>query len=178
MLTNGVHYRGRLLRLAAGDNVAVTTADFPAGAAVPCDGGEITLIDAVPMGHKVAVAPIATGAKIVKYGCPIGSAVRAIAVGERVHIHNLQSDYLPTRRAGKCIRHTPCAVGTLPTRPGTMLVWFGVRRAGAGRNMLARNYRKPPPTKRPVPACPYVQVCVLAPEGQLRIAQRFIAGSQ
>jgi hypothetical protein len=86
-----------LLRLAPGDNVAVATAAFPAGATVPYDGGEIALIDAVPMGHKVAVAPIAAADKIIKYGCPIGSAVRAIRPGEHVHTHNIKSDYLPTR---------------------------------------------------------------------------------
>jgi altronate dehydratase len=97
MLSNQVSFRGRLLRLAAVDNVAVATIDFPAGAAVPLDDAQITLIDAVPMGHKAAVAAIAAGEKIVKYGCPIGSAVRAIRVGEHVHTHNIRSDYLPTR---------------------------------------------------------------------------------
>ena len=52
------------------------------------------------MGHKAAVAAIAAGEKIVKYGCPIGSALRAIRVGEHVHTHNIKSDYLPTRDRG------------------------------------------------------------------------------
>ena len=97
MTSNPVSFRGRLLRLAAADNVAVATVDFPAGAVVPLDDGQITLMDAVPMGHKAAVAPIAAAEKIVKYGCPIGSAVRAIRVGQHVHTHNIKSDYLPTR---------------------------------------------------------------------------------
>jgi hypothetical protein len=87
----------RLLRLAPGDNVAVATAAFPAGTTVHYDGGEVALIDAVPMGHKVAIAHIAAAEKIIKYGCPIGSAVRAIRPGEHVHTHNIKSDYLPTR---------------------------------------------------------------------------------
>ena len=100
MPLNDVHFRGRLLRLAAADNVAVATVDFPAGAAVPLEDAQIKLVDAVPLGHKAAVAPIAAGAKIVKYGCPIGSAIRAIRVGEHVHTHNIKSDYLPTRARG------------------------------------------------------------------------------
>ena len=88
---------GRLLILATGDNVAVATTDFSAGSIVRFDGGELTLIDAVPMGHKVAVAEIAAKEKIVKYGCPIGSALRPIRPGEHVHTHNIKSDYLPTR---------------------------------------------------------------------------------
>ncbi len=95
-----VHFRGRLLRLVAADNVAVATVDFPAGAAAPLDDAEITLLDPVPMGHKAAVAAIAAGEKIVKYGCPIGSAVRAIRVGQHVHTHNIKSNYLPTRARG------------------------------------------------------------------------------
>ncbi len=89
--------RGGLLLLAAGDNVAVATADFPAGSIALFDGREVAVVDTVPMGHKVAVAPIAAAEKIVKYGCPIGSALRPIRPGEHVHTHNIKSDYLPTR---------------------------------------------------------------------------------
>ncbi len=100
MPSTDVNFRGRLLRRTEADNVAVATVDFPAGAVVPCDGGQVTLVDAVPMGHKAAVTAIAAGAKIVKFGCPIGSALRAIRVGEHVHTHNIKSDYLPTRDRG------------------------------------------------------------------------------
>jgi hypothetical protein len=96
MPSSNLNYCGRLLRLAPGDNVAVATVDFPKGAAAPLEDGEIELIDAVPMGHKAAIAAIAAAEKIVKYGCPIGSAVRAIRQGEHVHTHNIKSDYLPT----------------------------------------------------------------------------------
>ncbi len=48
------------------------------------------------MGHKVAVAAIAPGEKVYKYGCPIGSATCPIEVGRHVHVHNLKSDYFPT----------------------------------------------------------------------------------
>jgi hypothetical protein len=87
---------GRLLRLRPEDNVAVATVEFPAGASIQLDHTTITLRDAVPLGHKVAVASIRAGAKIIKYGCPIGSATRPIAAGELVHTHNMKSDYLPT----------------------------------------------------------------------------------
>jgi altronate dehydratase small subunit len=86
----------RLLRLAPGDNVAVATADLPAGLTIAVDNTCVALIDAIPMGHKVAVANIAAGEEIHKYGCPIGSASGAIRIGQWVHTHNLKSDYLPT----------------------------------------------------------------------------------
>ncbi len=93
-----VRSHGRLLLLAPGDNVAVATSDFPAGAIASLDDRKVALIDAVPMGHKVAVTPLAAAEKIVKYGCPIGSALRPIQPGEHVHTHNIKSDYLPTRQ--------------------------------------------------------------------------------
>lgn len=43
----------------------------------------------VPAGHKVALAPIAEGAAIVKYGQTIGFAREPIAPGEHVHTHNV-----------------------------------------------------------------------------------------
>jgi altronate dehydratase len=72
------------------------------------DDNVLTVISAdgaVPLGHKIAARPIAAGEKIIKYGVPIGSATRAIAQGEHVHTHNLQSDYLPTfiRGEGECL---------------------------------------------------------------------------
>lgn len=87
---------GRLLRLAPADNVAVATAAFKIGEAAPLDDAQIPVLDPIPLGHKVAVAPIARGEKVCKYGCPIGTATRPIRVGEHVHVHNLKSDYFPT----------------------------------------------------------------------------------
>ena len=43
-----------------------------------------------------APAPIAAGEKVLKYGAPIGTATAAIAAGEHVHVHNIESDYTPT----------------------------------------------------------------------------------
>lgn len=89
-------FQGRLLRLAPRDNVAVATADLAAGMTVAVEAASVTLLDNIPLGYKVALASIAAGEKIHKYGCPIGSATCAIRIGQLVHSHNLKSDYLPT----------------------------------------------------------------------------------
>ena len=87
----------RLLRLSLADNIAVVTATAEAGCELCAgDGTTIRLRDRLEVGHKVAIREIAAGEKIVKFGCPIGSATRAIRSGEHVHTHNLKSDYLPT----------------------------------------------------------------------------------
>ena len=43
-------------------------------------------------GHKYALRDIAEGENVVKYGMPIGHAVRAIAKGEHVHVHNVKTN--------------------------------------------------------------------------------------
>ena len=52
-------------------------------------GAPVAAREEIPVGHKVAIRPIARGSVIRKYGWPIGTAGAAIAPGERVHTHNL-----------------------------------------------------------------------------------------
>jgi predicted RecA/RadA family phage recombinase len=85
-----------VLVLAPGDNIAVATTALPAGTGREVAGVRIVLATRVDVGHKFALRPIAKGDRIVKYGAPIGVALRAIAPGEYVHTHNMVSDYIPT----------------------------------------------------------------------------------
>jgi altronate dehydratase len=84
----------RLLRLSPADNVAVAIVTLEAGETAVVEGAMITAVDRIPAGHKIALAPIPAGAKVHKYGLPIGSATRDIRPGQHVHTHNLRSDYL------------------------------------------------------------------------------------
>lgn len=86
----------RVLRLTPADNVAVVITTIQPNELITIDGQPLRFADRVPMGHKVAILPIAAGEKVKKYGEPIGSATRDIRPGEHVHTHNLISDYLPT----------------------------------------------------------------------------------
>ncbi|GAB6166278.1 hypothetical protein JCM19992_22780 [Thermostilla marina] len=85
-----------LIRIHPEDNVAVATGPLSAGMTISV--GEITLSlhQAVRLGDKVALLPIAKGEPVLKYGLPIGKATAAIAPGEHVHTHNLASTYYPT----------------------------------------------------------------------------------
>ena len=51
----------------------------------------ITALDPIPIGHKVALGPIANGDTILKYGHSIGKAVADIKKGNHVHVHNLKT---------------------------------------------------------------------------------------
>lgn len=84
------------IQLSPLDNVAVLVRRLPAGARVSLETGEVILDRDLGLGHKIACRPIAVGGKIMKYGVSIGSATHPIAPGQHVHLHNMQSDYLPT----------------------------------------------------------------------------------
>ena len=85
----------QLISLNPNDNVAVALCDLKAGQEVTLmDGRALTLLEDIDFGHKVAVRTIPQGEKVLKYGLPIGSATRDIAVGEHVHVQNMKSDYI------------------------------------------------------------------------------------
>jgi altronate hydrolase len=78
------------IRVHPGDNVAVVAADVQAGDVVRlADGSEVRAVEAIPRGSKVALAPIASGEAVIRYGEEIGRAAEDIAAGEYVHTHNL-----------------------------------------------------------------------------------------
>lgn len=77
------------------DNVAIAVADIPAGAgARSAEGVSVTAVEAIPLGHKVALRAIAEGERIVRFGVPVGIATATIGEGRLVHIHNVRSQYL------------------------------------------------------------------------------------
>jgi (2R)-sulfolactate sulfo-lyase subunit alpha len=45
----------------------------------------------IPIGHKVALAPLANGETVIKYGEDIGRMVADAAPGEHVHVHNMKT---------------------------------------------------------------------------------------
>ena len=72
------------IRLHERDNVAIVANEggLPAETALPTG---LVLRDAVPQGHKVALADIAAGGPVWRYGVAIGHALRDIAAGSWVH---------------------------------------------------------------------------------------------
>jgi (2R)-sulfolactate sulfo-lyase subunit alpha len=45
----------------------------------------------IPIGHKVALAPLKKGDTVIKYGADIGRMVADVAAGEHVHVQNLKT---------------------------------------------------------------------------------------
>src|SRR5437870_641018 len=71
------------------DNVCVAARNLAAGDAIAVGGGTVRLAEPIKIGHKIAIRSIAEGAKVFKYGYPIGVATEPIGAGEHVHSHNI-----------------------------------------------------------------------------------------
>lgn len=79
-----------------GDHVGVAVQDVEPGRrrAVYMDSGrqvEVEVLEAVPLGHKVALADLAEGGDVLEYRARIGLARSAIQRGQMVHVHNVRS---------------------------------------------------------------------------------------
>src|SRR5437879_1593714 len=77
------------LRLRDNDNVAVVKRFLKAGVELTQGSVGFTVARDVVPGHKIALAEIAEGAPVIKYGQVIGFARGRIAPGDHVHTHNL-----------------------------------------------------------------------------------------
>lgn len=79
-----------------GDSVAVAVQDLVPGTV---EGGylqgpesvTVELLQAVPLGHKLALTDLAAGDEVIEYGLRVGIASRDIKQGEYVHVHNVRS---------------------------------------------------------------------------------------
>ena len=76
-----------VIRLHPGDNVVVAARALPAGAKIAREN--VTTLDAIPFGHKIATRPIAKGEPVRKYGQVLGVATQDIAPGKHVHVQNV-----------------------------------------------------------------------------------------
>lgn len=81
-----------LIRLHAEDDVAVARRRLVPGEVI----AGLTVRDAVPPAHKVALRGLPAGAPVRKYGQVIGRASNAIPAGAHVHTHNLGPGELAT----------------------------------------------------------------------------------
>lgn len=83
-----------ILIISPGDTVAVAIRGLRAGEELPLDGSVVRCREDIPLGHKMAIRPVAAQAQVLKSGVPIGLARRPIEIGDHVHTHNLVSTYI------------------------------------------------------------------------------------
>jgi altronate dehydratase len=81
-----------VLVISARDNVATALVPLAPGTSLDLNGTAVLVRDQIPSGHKVAIAAIAAGEAVIKYGSPIGVASTDIGPGAHVHVHNVASN--------------------------------------------------------------------------------------
>lgn len=83
------------LKINENDKVVVALKTIPAGETVTVDvlgeKKQITALEEIPAGHKMAICDIPAGEEVVKYGYRIGNAKENIRAGAWVHTHNLKT---------------------------------------------------------------------------------------
>ena len=76
-----------VIRLNPSDDVVIACQEVQPGIFLPEEG--LTVKDAIPAGHKIALRSIAIGQPVRRYNQIIGFATKPISAGEHVHVHNL-----------------------------------------------------------------------------------------
>ena len=82
----------KYLQIDKNDNVAVALHDMKKGEQFEYGGEKYLLAEDIAAGHKFALKNIAEGENAVKYGFPIGHAIKDIKRGEWVHTHNIKTN--------------------------------------------------------------------------------------
>jgi altronate hydrolase len=80
--------QARVIQLNRSDDVVIACQDIPAGTRL--DEFRLTVRDAIPAGHKVAIRDILAGEPVRRYNQIIGFASNPISAGEHVHVQNLK----------------------------------------------------------------------------------------
>ena len=83
-----------ILVVDAKDNVATALRPLEKGESLEIEVGnstlEVTVLEPIPFGHKIALAGLEEGDEVRKYGEAIGLATQRIAKGQHVHVHNVK----------------------------------------------------------------------------------------
>jgi altronate hydrolase len=92
-----------VVRLHPSDNVVVAARPLSVGTSVAAEN--ITALDAIPFGHKIATRAIVKGEPVHKYGQVIGVATEDIAPGRHVHVQNVAFSDLRSEAERKNVFH-------------------------------------------------------------------------
>jgi len=84
------------IRLSHEDHCIVALRALARGERIDLEDGRPAIVvqNAIPAGHKMAIAERGMGEEVFKYGWPIGVATQPIGLGEHVHDHNLRCEHV------------------------------------------------------------------------------------
>ena len=80
------------IKINPADSVVVCLKAFSQGEVIEVDGKKITIAQDTPMGHKIIIEDTPEGTDIIKYGYPIGHALKDLKSGEWVNENNLKTN--------------------------------------------------------------------------------------
>jgi altronate hydrolase len=87
--TGPLPFHEAVLRLHPLDNVVIAKVSLQMNTRLTGEGSDLIVKQTISSGHKLAIAPIAVGEVVRRYGQIIGFATRPIEPGDHVHSHNL-----------------------------------------------------------------------------------------
>lgn len=87
-----MNLRVKVLVMSQNDNVGTAAVELDGGEAFHVEvnkSREVSTLEKIPFGFKVALIDISEGGDIIKYGEVIGRSTCSIGAGEMVHVHNI-----------------------------------------------------------------------------------------
>ena len=87
----------RFIKMSENDMVATALVNLPKGESAKVYSVnnefivELTALEAIPYGNKIALEDIEKNSKVIKYGSTIGETTERINRGQLVHVHNVKS---------------------------------------------------------------------------------------
>lgn len=81
-----------IIKINEKDNVVVALRDLSKGEIIEVENKKIEIKEDIKRGHKVAISDFKVDDNVIKYGYPIGHAIKDISLGEWIHTHNIKTN--------------------------------------------------------------------------------------
>ncbi|MDR3594131.1 altronate dehydratase family protein [Clostridium sp.] len=81
-----------IIKINEKDNVVVALKDLSKSEIIEINNTRIEIKEDVKRGHKIAISNFSVDEDVIKYGYPIGHAIKNIEIGEWVHTHNIKTN--------------------------------------------------------------------------------------
>ena len=109
----------KLIQIHPRDNVAVALDTVAQGETISLAAGdlgkiEVTALEEIPKGHKIALTDIEEGGSVIKYGTVIAIASTAIKKGSWIHTHNAHTGFFRRNTSRGVQRLPPAAASSKP----------------------------------------------------------------
>jgi altronate hydrolase len=81
-----------IIKINEKDNVVVALRDLSKSEIIEVENKKIEIKEDIKRGHKGAISDFKVNDNVIKYGYPIGHAIKDISIGEWIHTHNIKTN--------------------------------------------------------------------------------------